>query len=124
MDIQSLSGGHSIEKKTSRLDFNQNANLEAQKNASSVIQQSMDKGTKKEEKSNKVIEAQVDGLNKMLEPHSVGLKFNVHEKLDRLYVQVVDRNTDDVIREIPPEKFLDMVSSMLEHAGLLVDKKV
>jgi flagellar protein FlaG len=30
---------------------------------------------------------------------------------------------DEVIREIPPEKILDMVAKMMELAGILVDEK-
>lgn len=121
MDIQKLSGGHTVEMKQ-RSEGKQSGHQEMPSQAVLKPVQSSIHGTKKEDK--KEIEAQVEGLNNMLQPHEVGLKFNVHEKLDRLYVQVVDRKTDDVIREIPPEKFLDMISSMLEHAGLIVDKKV
>ena len=38
-------------------------------------------------------------------------------------VKVVDPNTDKVIREIPPEKILDMVAKMWEVVGLFVDEK-
>ncbi|MFC5711343.1 flagellar protein FlaG [Thalassorhabdus alkalitolerans] len=67
---------------------------------------------------------EVNGLNQMLDVNATALKFNVHDKLERTYVQVVDRNTEEVVREIPPEKFLDIVAAMLEHVGLIVDKKV
>ncbi|MFB4165230.1 flagellar protein FlaG [Alteribacillus sp. JSM 102045] len=48
----------------------------------------------------------------------------MHEDLDRIYVQVLERETEEVVREIPPEKFLDMVASMLEQVGILVDEQV
>lgn len=70
------------------------------------------------------LEDKVDGLNRMMEPNYTNLKFNVHETLDRIYVQVLDKNTEEIIREIPPEKFLDMVASMLEFVGLLVDERI
>jgi flagellar protein FlaG len=38
-------------------------------------------------------------------------------------VKVIDENTGEVIREIPPKKILDMVANMLELAGLLVDER-
>jgi flagellar protein FlaG len=66
---------------------------------------------------------QVDGVNKILEANLTSLKFNVHEKLNRITVQILDKNSEEVVREIPPEKFLDMVASMLEFVGLIVDKK-
>jgi flagellar protein FlaG len=35
----------------------------------------------------------------------------------------VDNDTKEIIREIPPEKTLDMISKMWELAGLVVDEK-
>jgi len=38
-------------------------------------------------------------------------------------VKVLDSETNEVIREIPPEKILDMVAKMWELAGLIVDER-
>ncbi|MFV8826479.1 flagellar protein FlaG [Alkalihalobacterium sp. APHAB7] len=70
------------------------------------------------------IETQLESMNQMMEAKNTGLKFNFHEDLERIYVQVVDRQTDEVIKEIPPEKFLDMVSSMLDFMGLMIDQRI
>ena len=66
----------------------------------------------------------VEGMNEFLEPTSTNVKFQLHEKLDVYYVQVIDSKTDEVLREIPNKKFLDMYASMAELAGLIVDKKL
>ena len=39
-------------------------------------------------------------------------------------VKVIDQNTDEIIREIPPEKILDMVAALWEMAGIIVDRKI
>lgn len=70
------------------------------------------------------LENNIEGVNKFLEKHLTSLKFQVHEDLNRVFVEVVDQKTKEVVREIPPREFLDMISSMLEHVGLIVDKKV
>ncbi|HHY21767.1 MAG TPA: flagellar protein FlaG [Bacilli bacterium] len=70
------------------------------------------------------LQKQVEGMNNLLEANFTSLKFNVHEKLSRVFVQVISQDTDEVVREIPSEKFLDMMASMLEFVGLLIDKKV
>ncbi|MFB5660991.1 flagellar protein FlaG [Alteribacillus sp. HJP-4] len=70
------------------------------------------------------LQSQVDGMNKLLEAEYTSLKFNVHEDLDRIYVQVLNRDTDEIVREIPPEKFLDMIASFMDQLGLLVDEKI
>ncbi|SET17902.1 flagellar protein FlaG [Natronincola peptidivorans] len=64
------------------------------------------------EKANKVI----------LKPPSE-LQFSVHEATKRISVKIVNTENQEVIREIPPEKLLDMVAKMWEIAGLLVDEK-
>ena len=38
-------------------------------------------------------------------------------------IKVINDDTDEVIREIPPEKSLKMLQKMWEMAGILVDEK-
>ncbi|MFP3345425.1 flagellar protein FlaG, partial [Halomonas sp. SIMBA_159] len=51
-------------------------------------------------------------VNEMLEPAATNVKFQLHEQLEVYYVQVIDTKTDEVLREIPNRKFLDMYASM------------
>nr|WP_289037040.1 flagellar protein FlaG [uncultured Allobacillus sp.] len=66
----------------------------------------------------------VKGLNDFIEPMHTSIKFELHDKLDRYYVSVIDKNTDEVIKEIPPKKMLDMYAAMAEFMGFIVDEKV
>ncbi|WP_146811832.1 flagellar protein FlaG [Aneurinibacillus danicus] len=50
-------------------------------------------------------------------------EFSVHKDLKEIMVKVIDRETKKVLREVPPEKLLDMVAGMLKTTGLLIDKK-
>ncbi|WP_100374035.1 flagellar protein FlaG [Bacillus sp. FJAT-45037] len=79
---------------------------------------------RKHSHSKELLDHQVESMNELLQSGLTSLKFNVHEDLDRLFVQVVDLETDEVVKEFPPEKFLDMVASMLKHAGLIVDERI
>jgi flagellar protein FlaG len=36
----------------------------------------------------------------------------------------MDKDTEEIIREVPPEKTLAMIEKMWELAGLLVDEKI
>jgi flagellar protein FlaG len=38
-------------------------------------------------------------------------------------IKIVDRDSKKVIKELPPEKTLDMIAKVWELAGLLVDEK-
>jgi len=39
-------------------------------------------------------------------------------------IKVINSETDEVIREIPPEKILDLIAKLWELAGIIVDEKV
>jgi len=65
----------------------------------------------------------VEKANQTMAIQNRYLEFQIHEKTNEIIVKVVDRETNEVIREIPSEKILDMFASMLEIAGLLVDER-
>ena len=73
------------------------------------------------------IKAAVDDLNKTVKQaspmHHTQLSFKYHEDTNRISITVTDSDTDEVIREIPPEKTLDMLAKAWEMAGLLVDER-
>jgi flagellar protein FlaG len=66
----------------------------------------------------------IKGLNEFLKASNSHLKFEFHEGLQEYYVKVIDDQTNEVIKEIPPKKLLDMYAAMTDYLGLLVDRKV
>lgn len=74
--------------------------------------------------SKDLLDETVDKLNDFLEAGRRNLKFELHDKLEKYYVTVVDSTTSEVIKEIPPKKLLDMYAAMAEFMGILVDKKI
>lgn len=70
------------------------------------------------------VESIVSKLNEMTKPLRTNLHFQLHDKLDEYYVEVINPLTDEIIREIPPKKLLDRYAAMADHMGLLVDEKV
>jgi flagellar protein FlaG len=62
---------------------------------------------------------EVDRQVKMLNER---LAFEVHEKTGQLFVQVLDRDTGEVIRESPPSEFLDLMVRMKEMVGVFLDE--
>lgn len=52
-----------------------------------------------------------------------GCQFSYHEATKRVSITIVDKETNEVIKEIPPEETLEMVEKMWELAGILVDEK-
>ncbi len=55
--------------------------------------------------------------------HKIGLNFTLHDSTGKTMVKVMNRDTDELIREIPSEEFLDFAAKMDEFVGLLFDKK-
>lgn len=50
-------------------------------------------------------------------------EFSVDEPTNRISIKVIDRATEEVIVEIPPEESLDVLAKIWELAGILVDEK-
>ena len=61
---------------------------------------------------------------KSLQGPETTLDISIHEKTNEIMVKVLNKDTGDVIREVPPERTLDLVASMMEIAGILIDEKV
>lgn len=61
---------------------------------------------------------------KALEGPSTMFEMKVHDQTNSIIVRVLNRETGELIREIPPEKTLDLVVKMMEFAGILVDERV
>lgn len=73
--------------------------------------------------SEKAVVDAIEKANKALVMTKTQLEFSIHEKTKEIMVKVIDANTKEIIREIPPEKILDMVAKMLELSGILVDER-
>ena len=50
-------------------------------------------------------------------------EFSYNDAVNRVSITVIDDNTGDVVREIPPEESLKMLEKMWEITGLMVDEK-
>jgi len=73
--------------------------------------------------SEKAIRDAIDRVNIVIAGFNRQFDFSIHEKTHRIMVKVIDTETKEVIKEIPPEKILDMVAQMWEMAGILVDER-
>ena len=71
--------------------------------------------------SNEQIKKAVDQMNKKMENSEA--VFGFHNDTNRVTIKIVDKDTKKVIKELPPEKTLDMIAKVWEMAGILVDEK-
>ena len=80
-----------------------------------------------EQKNNKdqVSQAFLDELEKDIEMiHNVGLRFSVHKPTGRTVVKVIDKETKELVREIPSENILNLASKLDEMLGMIFDRTV
>ena len=71
--------------------------------------------------SKDTVRIHVEEANRQFESRHTNLRFKIHEDLSRIYVQVIDRQSEEVIREVPPEKLLDLNAAILKQAGVIID---
>jgi flagellar protein FlaG len=73
--------------------------------------------------SEKAIIDAIEKANKAVQGINTSFEFAIHEKTHEIMIKVLNRETKEVIREIPPEKTLDMVARLWEMAGIIVDER-
>lgn len=71
----------------------------------------------------KMLRTAVSQANSKLKHSRTKCEFSYHEATKRISIKVLDKETNEVIREIPPEETLEMVEKMWELAGILVDER-
>lgn len=66
----------------------------------------------------------VKDVNEIVDKVKEGLSFQIHEDTEKMMVKVIDLNTDEVIKELPPEEMLDLQARIHEMVGILIDETV
>ncbi len=69
----------------------------------------------------KVLES-VEQLNNASNQLNERLSFSYNEKVDRVIVKIIDGQTNEVIREIPPRDIIKLVEHIKDYLGMIVDE--
>ena len=70
----------------------------------------------------KALKQRISEINSKLNNNTVA-EFGYHDETNRVTIKIVDKDTKETIKEIPPEKTLDLIAKAWELAGILVDEK-
>jgi len=62
----------------------------------------------------------VERINASLPPSNQGIEFAIDEDSDRVIVKVVDRETREVLRQMPTQEALDIAKALDRTQGLLI----
>ena len=69
------------------------------------------------------ISKELKKMNDRLTNKNINLEFKMHQRTHRIYVEMVDKTTKKVVKEIPSKKMLDMIGRIWDEMGIAVDKK-
>lgn len=96
-----------------------------QNNPSSVVQfRSKEAQAKGADISRKEASSIVETLNEYTDVLQTKLGFSINEGADKIVITVRNKDTDEIIRQIPAEELLLIQEKMEELTGLLLNKKV
>ena len=79
-------------------------------------------GSEPEEKKVSASEI-LDKIKQVSHDGLYSVRFEKNDAQDEFVVQVVDRETDEVIRQIPPEEILGVRAKLLEFTGNIVSSE-
>lgn len=108
-----------VKKETKKVVVKE-SNLETKRDTSKAVEQSKEK---REEIAGKLMKEAVDSTNEALKMNRTSIRMKYHEDVNRVSIKIVDDETDEVIKEIPPEESIDMLKKLLEVNGLLIDER-
>ena len=78
-----------------------------------------------ENKKGEISQVFLDELEKDIEMiQNVGLRFSIHKPTGRTVIKVIDKETQELVREIPSEDILNLASKLDEMIGMIFDKSV
>jgi len=82
------------------------------------------KALQKDSRLSEEIQKILDEMNTQLNIMNRSIQFSIDESSRDIVVRVVDKDTGEVIREVPPESIQKLREKMAELTGLLVEEEV
>ncbi|MCC5909264.1 MAG: flagellar protein FlaG [Clostridiaceae bacterium] len=123
MKLESIQGSQGTQ--VHAIQRNEQGQLKSQVRGENLQQQMEREQLKKEPKfSQEELVKAVDKANESFKSFERRFEISIHEDTNSIMVKVIDSSTDELIREVPSEKVLDMVAYMMEVAGLFVDTRI
>jgi flagellar protein FlaG len=78
----------------------------------------------KDKPSAEEIHRDVEAINAQLESMNMSIQFSVDKGSKDMVIKIVDKNSGEVIRQIPSAEMLRLRENMTEMAGLIVKETV
>ena len=91
------------------------------------LQQVRDAKAAKEEKEamdERSVSYMTQKLNELMSKINCNLEFQYHKEVNMMSVRMLDKKTQEVLKEVPPEEMLDQMAKTREWLGAFLDKNV
>ncbi len=62
-------------------------------------------------------------INEKISQYKINLTFSIDEKTKKVIIRLIDSETNEVIKEIPPKELRKISENIAKFIGLLVDEK-
>jgi len=69
------------------------------------------------------LKSTVKSLNEQMKSLDTNVTFGFNDKIDTMFVNVMERSTGKIIRKIPTEEAMKLSEKMKEIVGMIFDKK-
>ena len=102
-------------KKAVKKTFSNEENLKGKKEKAGDIEE--------KDPSKNSMDAAMSDLNRKLAMKNTRCEYRYDEDTNRVAIKVIDKDTDEVIKEIPPEETLESIKKIWEIAGIIIDEK-
>jgi flagellar protein FlaG len=98
---------------------------QANRNQNAVNRPNTVAETEKSSMSTDELKDMTETLNEYTEDIQTNLGFNVREELsNQVVVEIKNKETDEVIKQVPPEELIEIKEKMSELVGLIFDTSV
>jgi uncharacterized FlaG/YvyC family protein len=72
----------------------------------------------------RMVKRSIENANRRMIGGNSMFQYSIHELTNQIMVKVIDRDTKELLLEIPPEKVLDAIAKMWELSGIFVDERL
>lgn len=120
--VESSSSANSVSTEAVTNNISKDTRIVVEAKAATGEKEQEQGQTGKRQPSEETMKQAISDINKRL--NNTEAVFGVHEATNRVTIRIIDKSSKEVIKELPPEKTLDMIAKVWELAGLLVDEKL
>lgn len=125
MEISPISSIDNISKTKTNIEENLSRETTLKNSSRSEQESNL---ARPENEMNKILQSEADDireatgiLNEVVKIFNEKVSFDIHEDTGKMFVKVLDTQTDTVIRTIPPKEILDLSAKLQRLVGIILD---